>query len=196
MSVRVAIASSVLHIPHKITCGLRLRHLSVMMRIVTLIAVFLTLVIALCLEMAANTKPSSKVIEPPPELLPGKQQFPQAANCEALHDGRFSCDVDVNGTDIALTYNAITYRILYTFTSRPDQTLGDLMLAWGTPSGFARSGDATLVFWNTRAAYLTPRSFRPESLVKYVRYGDAEVPPLPWRGFVSQDYAPSPSPQN
>ena len=41
-----------------------------------------------------------------------------------------------------LLYDAVSNKIVYTFVSTPDQVLGDLMAAWGTPSGYERSDQA------------------------------------------------------
>jgi hypothetical protein len=123
--------------------------------------------------------------EPPVDVLPGKN-LPANAECESLHDGRFRCTVHVNGEDIQLMYDGASQRIMYTFMPGHDATLGDLILAWGTPTGYQHHDKVIAVSWNTRTAFLQPCSFEYTSWIAYVAYGQERETPLPWHGLVSQ----------
>jgi len=137
----------------------------------------------------ARPNMSATVTEPPSDLLPGKQRFPWTVGCNSLHDGRFICDKTLRGSQIELTYDAIKQQIVYTVISTPDQTLADLLIAWGKPTGITNTGQSVAVFWSTRVAYLAPYSFRPETQVKHIAYGDALKQTLLWRGFISQNFS-------
>src|SRR5262249_39253800 len=125
-------------------------------------------------------------VEPPPELLPGKQMFPNNANCDSMHNGTFNCRVNYRGSVIEALFDAKSHTIAYATVTTPDQVLADLVQAWGTPTGYSRSGQSVLVYWDTRVAYLAPCYVRPSTHVIYVSYGMPELPHTRWRGFVSQ----------
>lgn len=168
--------------------GFQLKGLPIIVRLAVPIFVFLTVLIIL-LEIGAHMGSVPNPTDPPLDLLPGKQRFPTAAGCEALHDGSFLCHVNLNGSGVDLTYDGITQRIVYTSISTPNQTIGDLINAWGRPTGYTHTGESIVVFWSTRSAYLAPYSFKPQTLVKYVAYGDLLKQTAIWRGFTTQDFS-------
>ena len=124
------------------------------------------------------------VIEPPPSLMPGAKNNLLSYNfCDSLHNGRFHCYVHLSQEEIELLYDGVSQTILYNVASTPDQKIGDLIAAWGPPSGIARDNQATVVYWTTRSAYLAPCSFQPATPVRYVAYGPISVGMSGWRGF-------------
>ncbi len=161
------------------------RRVPLIYRIAMPLLVAMTL-LTCCVELLGRSSPVCAVFDPPPELLPGKQQFPSLAGCSALHDGRFVCHLTLRGSTIELTYDGIVHQIIYTAVSTPDQKLGDLIVAWGEPTGFTRSGQTLAVSWSTRTAYLAPHSFQPDTQVMRVTYDDKPKQTSPWHGFVSQ----------
>jgi hypothetical protein len=73
--------------------------------------------------------------------------------------------------------------IVRTTISANEYTIGALMLAWGTPTGFDRYGTVIVVSWGTRSALLVTSSFQPTSRIGFITY-DLEAPMRsPWRGF-------------
>ncbi len=62
--------------------------------------------------------------------------------------------------------------------------LGDLVLAWGTPSGFKHQNMLSSVYWPGRYVYLVTRPIRPDSIVSVVVWDD-NVQSSEWRGFTS-----------
>jgi hypothetical protein len=68
-----------------------------------------------------------------------------------------------------------------------DLTIGDLILAWGEPTGQTRYGYSADVYWGTRSAFVssTP-GFSPFSTVYFVTYRAELEQAGPWRGFVSE----------
>ena len=70
------------------------------------------------------------------------------------------------------------------YDENAQRTYGDLILAWGTPSGFAQYGRDIDVYWGTQSAHLTTCSFRPESRVEFIIYAPVQpVSVSPWHGF-------------
>ena len=163
------------------------KNVPILVRIAVSIFLFFTVLIVL-LEFAAHTSPSPKEIEPPEGLLPGRQRFPSPADCTVLQDGTFLCHFEVKGSGIELTYGGVGQKIVYTFVTTPEQTVGDLIATWGTPTGLSRFDQAPVVFWSTRAAYLASDSFEPKTPVRYIVYGGSLKQTAIWRGFVSQTF--------
>src|SRR5262249_30540095 len=102
-------------------------------------SLFVSCILLIGVLIIANSGyPTRTVQEPPPELLPGKQQFAVDAACHHAFDEDFDCQVNLNGSRIGLEYDNINQKIIYTSISTPDQTLGDLITAWGDPTGYTR----------------------------------------------------------
>jgi hypothetical protein len=163
------------------------KNVPILVRIAVSTFLFFTSLIIL-LEVAAQTSQSPSVIEPPETLMPGSERFPRGAGCDFMQDGTFLCHIHVKGSESEVTYSGLGQRIVYTFVTTPDQTLGDLIATWGTPTGLTRFDQALVVFWSTRAAYLAPYSFAPETQIRYVVYGDNLKQTAIWRGFFSQTF--------
>jgi hypothetical protein len=91
--------------------------------------------------------------------------------------------------------NALVY---FMFSSR-DQTiarlsytprsgnLGDLLLAWGTPTGINRLSWSTEVHWGNRVVYVANNPLAPESRILYIAHNLAPERSQPWRGFTSNN---------
>ncbi len=142
------------------------------------------------LALFAKTAQLPRVVEPPSELLPGNP-VPASIACDTPFDHRFRCHVSLEGEEIYLNTDNVSQRIVGTSITARKQTLGSLIVAWGTPIGFSRLGVGTYVYWNTRWVYLVTCSLEPHSLVEFIAYspistGIDEPQRLPWRGFVHE----------
>jgi hypothetical protein len=63
-------------------------------------------------------------------------------------------------------------------------TAGDLILAWGQPTGY-QAGPLPVLFWSGRYVYLIGRTFAPDNRVGALVW-DTEPRGEPWRGFRSR----------
>jgi hypothetical protein len=125
---------------------------------------------------------AARDIDPPHHLLPGSPR-PANATCDSLHDGHFRCYVIHGGKEVYLGYDMASEVIVNTVASASEYTIGDLMIAWGTPLGFTQNGREIEVNWGKRSAYLHTCEFQPTSRVGYIGYGLEAKPLQPWRGF-------------
>lgn len=167
--------------------------------------ILLAACLILCISLVttvARTGQAPAVVEPPQRYLPGTVlpvgayckvsaegycYPPMDAHCNVPGDGRCftyrSYNGEAIGKKVYLTVEIATGAIIQALIPATEYTVGDLMLAWGTPIGFSRSGRAITVYWNKRSAYLTTCSFRPESHVTWITYFSESVEASPWHGF-------------
>lgn len=145
------------------------------------------------------------IIEPPPEYRPGQVPPlgthcggddatqgscypPVDAHCYQSGDADWSCltsaAIQYHDKQIALMIDVASRTIALTSISAPGYTMGDLMLAWGTPTGFNQSDRAIDVYWGARSTSLTTCSFRPESKVDVITFYRSPAFAAPWHGFV------------
>jgi hypothetical protein len=134
------------------------------------------------------------IIEPPQGLLPGSS-FPEAVSCPhrrcctatplTTWTRRFVCPIDHDGTRFDVTYDDISQKIVQTAISGQDYTLGDLISAWGTPTGIAQYGWAIDAHWETQYASLITCSIQPDSAVKLIAYSRERHWATTWRGFTN-----------
>jgi hypothetical protein len=135
------------------------------------------------IAIAKVRNPSARVNDPSLRLLPGSPR-PMNATCNALHDGRFRCYVHHKGKEVYLAYDGASQMIIGAVISANEYTIGDLIISWGTPTGFTQDGRAIEVSWGTRSVYLHTCSFQPTSHVGYIEYGLESKQLPPWRGFI------------
>jgi hypothetical protein len=142
------------------------------------------MVLGLCVTAIVRiSNTAAKDIDPPHHLLPGSPR-PANAACDSLHDGQFRCYVIHGGREIYLGYDGASEVIVNTVVSASEHTIGDLMIAWGTPTGFTQNGRTIEVNWGTRSAYLHTCSFQPTSRVGYIEYSLESKQLSPWHGFI------------
>jgi hypothetical protein len=118
----------------------------------------------------------------PGKSLPGDAACPKArievwyVNCEASHLG-YKVEFIIQGSTMSIISSSIW---------TPNYTIGDLILAWGIPTGMDQDRHYINVFWGTRYALLLTRSFRPDSHVKMIVYTQKALRSSPWHGFASE----------
>lgn len=159
------------------------RHRHVLARATVVIASCLALLMLTVLVLAkAGTVPS---IRPFLQQLLPDGPLPATVNCVPQFFHHADCHVAVDGKDVALSLNIETGKITRIIASGGQYKLGDLMLAWGTPTGITRYGYGCniVVFWGTRAAQVYTCALDPRSPVAYITYALSEQPLSPWRGF-------------
>lgn len=140
----------------------------------------------------ARTGSASPITEAPQRLLPGSPIVPEAV-CDDSRDGDFRRDGEYrcfvrHGDHIYwLAYDGASQAITTTQFSVRGETVGELLIAWGTPTGVAEQGHWIAVYWGTRSAHLPECRVQPGSPVGYLAYG-----PMPelermsaWRGFTT-----------
>lgn len=93
------------------------------------------------------------------------------------------CVVHFLNDELHFTSHTVTGLIDQTIIPALKYTLGDLILAWGTPRGVLRSPQTTFIFWGKRSIVLYTGNFRPGSRVQYILYSQEPLPASPWRGF-------------
>jgi hypothetical protein len=183
---------------------LRPKSITGIIRLITVLICFLILS-TLSVVVVARTGISPMMIEPAQHLLPGNVP-PSDVHCGESADATCYPPVDAhcyepgdancftsasirqNGKVIRLTIDMASRLIAYTLIPVSEYTIGDLILTWGTPSGFTQNGRYIFVYWDARSAYLTTCSFRPESRVEFITYYRiSPVSASPWRGFSRGD---------
>jgi hypothetical protein len=131
----------------------------------------------------ARTETVSQVPNPPPQYLPGSI-LPSDASC-FLHSGEFvpRCSVRFLNDDIYFSFDTDTHVIVKAAIPAQAYTVGQLILAWGRPSGSMGSKYIISVNWGTRSAILYTSSLRPDSQLEFIVYDAKPQPSRPWHGF-------------
>ena len=86
-----------------------------------------------------------------------------------------------------------TKKILQTLIPAPEITMGDLLLAWGTPTGFIQDDEGVYVYWNERKAYLVDCLFWPGSHIESITFYPKAITVPPWQGFVRRQNSACPA---
>ena len=154
-----------------------------------LFKVAIILLLSLMLLTSSNVDVSSggspaEIYSPPEMVLPGHPlpRFAGGKSCDKFAPVNMICG-EVEGRKIYWYYELATRRIVRTGISANEYVIGDLILAWGTPSGFDQFGSSIYVSWGTRSALITGRLLYPDSRIRFIEY-DLDPPKRsPWRGF-------------
>jgi len=142
------------------------------------------LVVGMMGVLAAARSTSAPVIRALPNyLLPGSPA-PADVTCYPMHYGQCQYSVLYGDDLVYLAFNGFRTKIVSAVIPAHGQTIGDMILAWGMPTGFSQNGFNVEVSWGSRTAVLITCSFQPTSLVGYFRYDMEPVQVPPWRGFV------------
>jgi hypothetical protein len=121
------------------------------------------------------------------QLLPGGP-VPTIPNCFPRQFHHADCHIAVDGKDVALFVNTETGSITRIVATGGQYRLGNLILAWGTPTGITHFGYGCniFVFWGMRAAQVFTCTLDPSSPVAYIPYALTEQPLSSWRGFTTR----------
>lgn len=180
----------------------QLKPITIVVRLIMLISGCLILC-TLVVVVVASTGTAPTIIEPSPQILPGSVAPaglhcgestdeicypPVDAHCYESGDMDLNCfasaSIQQNDKVISFTINIASRTITLTSIPAREYTMGDLILAWGTPTGFSQYRQAIDVYWGARSASLTTCSFRPESHVELITYYAKPAFTSAWRGFV------------
>src|SRR5438045_3374121 len=110
-------------------------------------SVISTAIIALAISTVIKvyrTDPTSHYLDPDPQLMPG-HLLPAGSYCDwqfAMGDSQYCTAQSGADEHVALDVDRKTGIITRTTVSNHGLTIGDLMLIWGEPSGYARGGIA------------------------------------------------------
>jgi hypothetical protein len=136
----------------------------------------------------AQTGAIQPIKAPPQEYLPGSP-FPKDSeniSCDTYSVDQLmgiSCLAHLPGQDVYFYYDAASKCIVRTTIPAKEYTIGALILAWGTPTGFDRYGDGIVVSWGTRSANFDAQSFQPMNHVGFITYDLTPFKRSAWKGF-------------
>lgn len=151
--------------------------------IVICVSVVLLATVGGVVELSA-ARPIEPTIDIPADLKPGNPR-PQHALCEGWPYYSYLmeyCHIGEVYFFLDSQKGRITQSMYYPETQK--LTLGELILNWGTPSGFSKAGMLVQVYWSDRYVYLQSQTLSPTTLVSTVGWNN-EVEGKPWRGFVT-----------
>ena len=158
-----------------------------MVKVATMVVLSLMLIIFSVLNVA-RTGTISKILGLPRPYLPGNSlpRLPKDAECNHFENDIISCIVHELDQDVYVSYEKNSRMIVHTGLKAIESKIGELIVAWGLPSGINQYDDTIVIYWGTRSAVLYTNSFRPESTVKFIQYDFAEQQASPWQGFTNQ----------
>jgi hypothetical protein len=142
------------------------------------LALILMLVLALS-RLALVPQP----LELPPRYLPGSPYPSDTACYTPAGESMPRCSVDLLGNDVYFNFDNEKTSILRSIIPTQEYRIGDLVLAWGSPSGIKQQDTLSYVYWGRRSALLYTRSLQPHSRVTFILFDPVETEASPWRGF-------------
>ena len=169
------------------SAAIQWREIPLLVKVETMVVLSLMLTIFSVLNVA-RTGTISKILGPPRPYLPGNSLplLPKDAECNHFENDIIFCIVHELGQGVYIGYEASTRMIIHTGLKTNESKIGELIVAWGLPTGFNQYDDSIFVYWGTRSAVLYTDSFRPESLVQFIRYDLEPQQASAWRGFTNQ----------
>lgn len=164
--------------------GIRWRSIPPLVKFATILLFSLVLLV-MSLFSVARTQVIPEINVLAGIYLPGNSLplLPQDSECNPVEDDNVSCLVRELGQDVYLIYGKSSRMIVRTAVRGREHKIGDLITAWGFPTGIAQHDTFTFVNWGRRSAIIYSMSFKPESRVAFIQYDLEEQPTSPWRGF-------------
>ncbi len=146
---------------------------------------FCTMMLTLSVLTVSRTSEMPKIGIPSAAYLPGNTMPEMAKETDCFEgEGSYqSCIIHVLSQTIYLTYAPSSRMIVRTAIKAREYKIGELITAWGNPSGFTQEGDSVFVYWGKRCAILYTQSFRPESVVAFIQYDFDPQQASVWQGF-------------
>jgi hypothetical protein len=122
----------------------------------------------------------------PQRFLPGNPLPGEAACTRYSNELILRCVVHLADYDVVFSLDAGMSFIHSTLIPAQKYTAGDLVAAWGAPTGITWDETNIYLYWETRSALLDTGSLQPDSRVDYILYElAAPLPAAPWPGFTS-----------
>ncbi len=129
-------------------------------------------------------------IDPPPRMMPGNR-LPPDASCSwyTVQGNVASCNMPVNDGIVYMSYNPFQHAIIETIMKPVATTVGDVVLAWGTPTGCRKIGNGTQIYWPGRSVYTASGQLTPIAPVESISFVPLSTDYYPaWRGFIHIDH--------
>jgi hypothetical protein len=136
--------------------------------------------------LIARAAPPS-LYTPPESLMPG-QPLPAGVMCAwpPLNEKMVHCHIFLDH-DIYIVYDSSRGVIISTSVSLDDQaSVGELIVAWGTPTGQRRYSWSTQVQWGSRYVYVSSRPFSPSNMPYFIHYTLEPDSVRAWNGFANR----------
>lgn len=146
------------------------------------VGLFLSLMLLVFIAIStAHLQPLPQPFDLSPNDLAGD---PSSQRCEtSWYESVPRCNTSLLG--LAVYLQPLTKTRTLTRTSDPSQffTVGQLVAAWGTPTGVLLHARTMRVYWKTRSAMVHTHLLRPDSRVVFILYELDQPDISPWRGF-------------
>jgi len=130
----------------------------------------------------------SKIYELPQAYLPGNPlpATVAVADCSDTANKKFSTLAEVDGRSVYLTYVFEERKIIRASVRAEDYNIGELITAWGRPTGIEKHGTTVLVSWGLRSVTLYTSFFNPSHPVAFIAYDNNMLNGAAWRGFMNK----------
>ena len=170
------------HLPSRLDSGVQPNRIPKLVSVAALMCFCLTMLI-LGVMIAGRTGTLRQLLDPPSRFLPGNP-LPNEVSCNT-HSNEYvpRCYAQHLDDEFYFVFDADTRTIIRTVIPAREYTIGQLILAWGTPIGITQTNYTIDIDWRTRSALLYSSSFQPDSRVEFILYGLEQQPTSPWRGF-------------
>lgn len=164
----------------------RSQRIPLLVKVVAWVYLYLTMLVFGVL-MVARLGTIPELLDPPQAYLPGSTlpQRVKGTDCFQPEYRYVSCRTEISGRNAYVLYDPSTRMIIHTAIEGGEHKIGDLVAAWGFPTGFDQQGGSIFIYWGTRTAILYTTSFKPDTRLTFIEYDFEQQHASPWHGFVS-----------
>jgi hypothetical protein len=165
----------------------RMGHSYAILLVVATLALALSVSISGIILIARAAPPV--LVQPPANILPGNP-LPDDVKCiwpPYRSNGMLYCNTILDENRVYLTYDPRREMIIRSSVEIDRQTVGDLLLAWGTPTGLKRSPWSAQIQWGGRYVYAYAHPFKPSNPIFFVFYTLEPESNPPWSGFGNRE---------
>lgn len=161
--------------------------------VIAIVTAVVLAILALGATLPARAQPTalaepSTLTELPNEVRPG-HDLPAQARCTYPPYGSLfiGCRILISDHVYFITYHLKRRIITRTSIAIDGETIGQLILAWGLPTGIRRAGWMSEVHWGDRSVYVGARTFSPTSRTAFISFDLEPGQTAPWTGFTNRD---------
>jgi hypothetical protein len=123
--------------------------------------------------------------DPPLQVMPGSH-LPDGAVCNWTTYSRgdmMYCNIALQNKTLYFSYDLRRKVIVHTSMPVDKQTVGNLIVVWGDPTGIEHYTWSAEVQWGNRSIFVSTHPFNPTSEIYFVSYNLDLTPASPWHGF-------------
>jgi hypothetical protein len=140
--------------------------------------------------MLSTRRALPAVAELPSQYMPGSA-LPLTARCRWNGYGQgdiVPCQDRLSRSTVYIAYDVERKIIIRALVSASGQSVGEMILAWGRPTGIRRYSRSAEVQWGIRSIFVSTYPFEPNNRSSFIFYDLQPDSATTWTGFASKNH--------